>query len=74
MEEEKVEISSREKWILAILLAMLFLFFATPLAFQTGNRFLSLAGLSYVHNDRVTGAGWILHAVLFALFVRLLML
>jgi hypothetical protein len=73
MEEETVKITSREKWILAVLLALLFLLFSTPLAFQTGNRFLSWARLSYLKNGQVTPAGWILHAILFALLVRLLM-
>ena len=73
MEEETVKITSREKWILAVLLALLFLLLCTPLAFQTGNRFLSWVGLSYLKNGQVTPTGWILHALIFALLVRLLM-
>uniref|UniRef100_A0A6C0CIP1 Uncharacterized protein n=1 Tax=viral metagenome TaxID=1070528 RepID=A0A6C0CIP1_9ZZZZ len=73
MEEEKIEITSHEKWILAVLLAVLFLLLSTPLAFQTGNRFLSFVGFSYIKNNQITPAGWILHAVIFALLVRLMM-
>lgn len=73
MEEKKVEITTREKWILAILLAVLFLLLSAPPVFQAGNRFCSFISLSYIKNGQVTGAGLIFHAVIFALLVRLLM-
>lgn len=72
-DEFQCVITSRDKWIVAIILGFVFLILVSPLAFQTGNRMLSWVGMSYMRKGKPTGPGWILHCVLFIIFVRLLM-
>ena len=68
------DISSTEKWLIAVLLGVIFLIVASPLIFQFSDTIFGYVGWNTVRsNGKPTPFGWILHMLAFILIVRILM-
>ncbi|MFS8158623.1 MAG: hypothetical protein ACMG6E_00150 [Candidatus Roizmanbacteria bacterium] len=72
--EEQKEINNTEKWIIALLLGLIFFIVSHKLAFAISNSILSKIGL-HTTNQRgnATGFGWTVHLIIFIALVRVLM-
>ncbi len=61
------------KWISAILIGVLFAFFASPFAFRLTNGVFTCLGTCPLYDNGPTVLGIIIHAIIFTLIARLLM-
>ena len=67
------ELSSREKWILSVLLGILAIICVAPLCFTFSNRIGFKIGAHTMKDGNPTSLGWTIHIVFFIIIVRLLM-
>lgn len=74
IDDEDRDPKSIDKWRVAIILGIIFVIMTAPIIFGFSNSIFRHAGLPTCDGKgRPTMFGWILHAVVFVLIVRLLM-
>lgn len=63
-----------EKWLIAIMLGVIFLIVAAPLIFKFSNQIFNYINIHTLNPDgRPSVMGWIIHTVIFIIIVRVLM-
>lgn len=63
-----------DKWRVAIIIGIIFIILTAPIIFGFSNSIFSKVGLSTCDNKgRPTLLGWLLHAIVFIIIVRVLM-
>jgi len=72
-QEQKVY-TKKDKWIIAVFGGLLFLVLSSPFLFSVTNKGLNLLSISSPKGGCPNAIGLILHAILFILIVRLVLL
>ena len=73
-ENDEDKLSNQEKWIIAVIIGVIFLIVSNPLVFRFSDIILGFVSLHTVGPDgKPTAFGWILHAVAFIIIIRILM-
>jgi len=68
-------LSEWQKWVISLWMALIFIIIASPFTFQLTNAVFSPIGLPTVNsNGMPTVSGLIIHAIVFGLLTRLVML
>jgi len=68
------QLTSKDKWVIALLSGLLFLLVASPFLFNVVNGATSSFGMTIAdHNGCPNLGGLMLHAIVFMLIIRLLM-
>ena len=69
-----IDINSKEKWVIAAIIGVIFVIIASPLVFQLSDTIFGFIGWNTLKlNGKPTPFGWVLHTVLFILIIRILM-
>lgn len=69
-----VTVDSNEKWLIAVLLGIIFLIISAPLIFRLSNSITSKVGMHTTYKSGLpTPFGYIIHMIVFILIVRILM-
>jgi hypothetical protein len=69
------KLTDSKKWVISLYTALLFLLIASPFMFKLVNSITSLAGVSIANYQGCPNMiGLVLHAIVFALLVRAMML
>ena len=72
--EKYKDINSNEKWLIAVLLGIVFIILASPLVFALTDGIFGYVGWNTVKaNGKPTSFGWTLHLIAFILIIRILM-
>lgn len=72
--EKYKDIDPTEKWLIAVLLGIVFLIVASPLVFSFSNAIFGYVGWNTVkENGKPSSFGWVLHLAAFIIIVRVLM-
>lgn len=67
-------VTSFDKWVISIIIGIVFIVLVTPLMFRVTDKMSSLVGLHTVKSSGVpTAFGIFLHFVIFVIIIRLLM-
>jgi hypothetical protein len=73
-ETNSAPITSTDKWLIAVLLGVIFLIVAAPLMFRLSNSIFKYVGMNTVDSrGSPTPFGWIIHTIAFIILVRILM-
>uniref|UniRef100_A0A6C0D2B9 Uncharacterized protein n=1 Tax=viral metagenome TaxID=1070528 RepID=A0A6C0D2B9_9ZZZZ len=67
-------LSEGQKWVIGLYCALLFLLIASPFMYRLTNRITEMVGLETSYNGCPNMYGLVLHAIVFLLLVRVLML
>ena len=76
IENNTNEVTALEKWLIAAILGVVFLIIASPLVFKFTNSIFGYIGWHTIQpgtSQKPTLFGWILHAIVFIIIVRILM-
>lgn len=66
-------VTNKDKWIIAIIIGLIFLLFAHRWFFAATNSLFAPLGLPTTNNNIPTLFGYVLHTLLFIIILRLLM-
>ena len=73
-DNDEKELDGNEKWLIAVLLGIVFLIVASPLVFRFSNSIFGYIGWNTTKpSGSPTPFGWIIHVIAFIIIVRLLM-
>ena len=73
-DEKGMRVTNFDKWLIAVVIGVVFLILASPIMFRTTNSITSLARIKTTKNGTCpTYFGLFLHTAIFILIVRLLM-
>lgn len=72
MEEDRIH-TSKEKWIIAILLGFVFLIISSYYAYNASNTLGSYIGVKTLSNGSPTKSGYLIHLLAFIVIIRLLL-
>lgn len=70
---EQDELTSRQKWILSVILGVLAIVCFSPLSFDFSSRVGNVVGIRTSKNGRPSPLGWALHVAFFILLIRFFM-
>lgn len=71
---EEPEIDDGEKWLIAILIGVIFLIISSPFIYRLSNSTLGYVGLRTTDKaGHPIVFGWVIHAVAFIIIIRLFM-
>jgi hypothetical protein len=74
MDEEKKSLDTSEKWLIAIMLGVLFLILISPIAFRFSNSIFSRVRFSLTSSEGVPNIrGIVVHTLVFIILIRILM-
>jgi hypothetical protein len=74
MEEKGMRVTNFDRWLIAIIIAIIFFILALPFVFGLTNKVTKVIGVNTVtSNGGPSLVGVILHAVIFLILIRLLM-
>lgn len=71
---KKKELNQFQKWVISVWSALLFLIIASPLMFSITGELFSKLGLKIQENGCPNFIGLFLHAIVFAILIRVMML
>lgn len=73
MTEPCKNLTERQKWLVSLYMLILFLIIAAPFMYRVTNGLTGLVGWTSSSNGKPNWSGLLLHAVVFAVLVRLVM-
>ena len=72
-DEKGMRITGFDKWLIAIVIAIVFFILASPFIFKLTNKGTKMIGFNTIDNSGVTTSGLFLHTIIFLVVIRLLM-
>lgn len=73
MTKQCKDLSEGQKWMVSLYMLLLFLLIASPFMYRLTNMFTGLFGWTSSHGGKPNLSGLLLHAVVFAVLVRVVM-